>query len=92
LHRVNPVYPAEAKTVGIKGQVDLVVSVDGNGKVIRADTASGDSVLAEAAKSAVKQWVFKPYVLNGNAVDVWKTHVTVRFPTDTEATKAKSTN
>jgi len=60
LHRVEPVYPEEARSRGIEGAVVADVFIDRDGKVVDVKTVSGDPLLAQAVSDAVKQWVFKP--------------------------------
>jgi protein TonB len=48
------------------------------GDVVSVELVSGDPMLAPAAIEAVKQWKYKPYKLNGNAVEV-ETEVKVNF-------------
>ena len=54
--------------------------IDTNGDVVNLRVVSGDPALAAAAIDAVKQWKFKPFLLNGQAVKV-ETAMTVRFQT-----------
>jgi TonB family protein len=81
-YRVNPKYPVEAKTQGTSGKVGVVVQIDATGKVQAIDTAYGPPILVDAAKNAVKQWIFKPYLLDGKPIAPWKTVVTFNFPGD----------
>jgi TonB family protein len=73
LHRVEPVYPEEARAQGIEGAVVADVFIDREGKVVDVKTVSGAPVLAQAVSDAVKQWVFKP---RGEAME---TRVTLNF-------------
>lgn len=68
--QVEPVYPDAAKRKGIRGTVRLDVVVGKDGRVMRVDLINGNSVLVEAAKRAVMQWVFKPTLLNGEPIEV----------------------
>ncbi len=77
-HEVKPVYPPEAKKKHIKGDVVLQVVVDQTGSVASTKVVRGDAMLTEAAVAAVKQWKYKPYLLNGEPIDV-ETMVTVHF-------------
>jgi TonB family protein len=69
-HTVDPVYPAEARASHISGTVVLhgVISKEGHIKNLQA--ISGPSALQQAAVEAVLQWRYKPYLLNGNPVEV----------------------
>ena len=68
--KVPPVYPSEARKKHIQGQVFLKVSISTEGDVQDVVGASGDSALAPAAVEAVRQWKFKPYLLNGEPAEV----------------------
>jgi TonB family protein len=76
--RVPPIYSPEARSTRIQGTVVIKVLINQSGDVVSADLVSGHPMLAPAAIDAVKQWKYKPYLLNGNAVDV-ETQVTVNF-------------
>jgi periplasmic protein TonB len=75
---VQPTYPASALDLRIEGAVELVATVSKNGDVSAVKTVSGDPQLAHAAVTAVKQWKYKPYLLNGEPVEI-QTQVTVKF-------------
>jgi protein TonB len=62
----------------IEGAVELLATVSKNGDVSVVKTLSGDPQLARAAAEAVKKWKYKPYLLNGEPVEI-QTQVTVRF-------------
>jgi len=76
--KVNPTYPQGAKDDHIQGAVELNVIVDKQGNVSKLQLISGHPILAPAAIDAVKQWKYKPYLLNGNPIEV-ETKVTVNF-------------
>jgi TonB family protein len=67
---VRPVYPMMAKASGTQGTVVLQVRISKDGSVSEPRVISGPLVLQQAAIDAVKQWVYKPYILNGEPVDV----------------------
>jgi TonB family protein len=75
---VPPAYPREAKASGVQGIVKLQVRIDRDGHVTEAMVISGDSLLAAAAIEAVKQWLYRPTLLNGDPVEV-ETEVDVNF-------------
>lgn len=70
LHKVPPHYPEEAKQNHITGDVILDFTIDRNGNVTGLKIISGHPLLASAAVDAVKQWKYKPFLLNGEPVDV----------------------
>jgi len=78
LTKVQPVYPAEAKAAGRSGRVVLRALIGTDGKVKDLKVMSGDAELGQAALDAVKQWTYKPYVLNGELTEV-DTTVVVDF-------------
>jgi TonB family protein len=77
-HKVEPVYPPEAKQAHIKGTVLLRVTIDKEGRVADLRLISGPKELAPAAINAVQQWHYRPYLLMGDPVEV-DTEVMVNF-------------
>lgn len=75
---VAPRYPELARRAHIQGQVLVRCVIDTAGNVVGLDVVSGPPVLVEAAVDAVRQWRYKPTLLNGVPVEVEMT-VTVRF-------------
>jgi TonB family protein len=78
VQKVTPIYPAEAKANRVQGSVRFTVVIGKDGRVQSVTLVSGDPVLAQAAKDAVQQWVYKPTLLNGDPVEVM-TQVDVNF-------------
>ena len=78
IHKVEPVYPLLAKQARIVGAVTLAALVGKDGSVENLKVVSGHPLLVEAAVDAVKQWRYKPYLLNGEPVNVQGT-ITVIF-------------
>jgi len=79
IKEVKPVYPAAALKKKIQGRVIMEAMTDTNGKVISVQAVSSpDPLLTEAAVAAVRQWVYEPYIVNGQAKAVAFT-VTVTF-------------
>jgi TonB family protein len=76
--KVNPQYPQEAKDQRIQGAVVLSVIVDKEGNVASIHLISGHPLFAPVAIDAVKQWKYRPYLLNGTPSEV-DTQVTVNF-------------
>lgn len=76
--RVQPIYPPEARSSGIQGTAVLKAVISKAGEVVSVELVSGDPMLAPAAIDAVKQWRYRPYLLNGKAVEV-ETQVVVNF-------------
>jgi TonB family protein len=78
LQRVEPEYPKEARQQRIQGAVVLDVRIGRDGAIQDVKLVSGQAVLANAAIAAVKQWRFKPRVVNGKPVQM-RTKVTLNF-------------
>jgi len=76
--RVDPVYPQKAREMGLAGPVRLRLAIARDGSVEDVKVISGDPVLAEAATDAVRQWRYRPTVVNGRQVTVL-TVLTVTF-------------
>jgi TonB family protein len=66
----KPLYPPEAKQARIQGVVRMNVIIGKDGTVQNLQVASGPPELVEASTEAVRQWVYKPTLLNGNPVEV----------------------
>jgi len=81
LNRVEPVYPHIAALSGIQGQVRLHAIIARDGSIQSLNVTSGHPMLASAALEAVRQWRYRPYILNGEAVEV-ETFITVNFRKD----------
>ena len=68
--RVMPIYPVLARQARISGTVRLQGTISRTGQVINLLLVSGHPLLAAAALDAVRQWVYRPTLLNGEAVEV----------------------
>ena len=78
VNKVEPVYPRPAVLANIQGQVKLHAIIARNGTIESLNVISGHPLLVRAAMDAVGQWRYRPYVLNGEAVEV-ETFITVNF-------------
>ena len=78
VHQVKPEYPPAERAAHIQGQVVLHAVIGKDGTVKQVQVVSGPPLLASAAENAVKQWRYKPYVLNGEPVEV-DTTINVNF-------------
>jgi len=76
--RPQPTYPPNAMRMHIEGAVQLLATISKNGDISAVKVLSGDPQLSHAAVDAVKQWKYKPYLLNGEPVEI-QTQVTVNF-------------
>jgi TonB family protein len=78
LTKTPPVYPPDAKAAKVQGAVVLKAVIGKDGAIKSLQLVSGPEVLAKSAWSAVKEWTYKPYLLNGEPVDV-ETTITVHY-------------
>jgi len=78
IHDVPPQYPPEAGRARIEGAVVLmaVIGTDGSVKDVRVE--SGLPILVQAAIDAVRQWRYKPYLIDGEPVEV-DSRITINF-------------
>jgi protein TonB len=61
-----------------EGAVELTATISREGAITGVKVASGDPVLGKAAADAVRQWKYRPYLLNGEPVEI-ETQITVNF-------------
>jgi protein TonB len=78
VHRVQPVYPILARQARMQGSVVLRAVIDREGRIEKLQALSGPPVLEQAAIEAVQQWGYKPYLLDGEPIEV-ETQITVNF-------------
>jgi protein TonB len=78
LSKVIPEYPVIAKAAGVQGDVKLHAIIGKNGTIQSLAVMSGNAMLIPAALNAVQQWKYRPYMLNGQPVEV-ETFITVSF-------------
>lgn len=78
LNKVEPVYPRLARDARVHGQVLLTAIISKDGTIQDLRVLSGHPLLVPAALGAVRQWRYRPYLLNGEPVEV-ETQVTVNF-------------
>jgi protein TonB len=78
IQKVEPQYPTLARSARVQGDVVLSAVIDTNGQITNLQLVSGHPMLVPAAIAAVKQWRYKPYLLNGQPVEV-ETTITVIF-------------
>ncbi len=76
--RVQPAYPPLAVQMRQEGTVQLHAIIGRDGAVTALEVLSGHSILAQAALEAVRQWRYRPTLLNGKPVEV-ETYITVIF-------------
>jgi periplasmic protein TonB len=78
INRVEPQYPQMAKIAHVQGDVELQATISKTGAIENLRAVSGHPILIQAAMDAVKQWKYKPYLLNGEPVEI-ETTITVKF-------------
>jgi protein TonB len=79
LQRTQPIYPPIAKVAHMSGTVVLRAIISKSGTIEKLEVASTtNAMFNNAALDAVKQWKYKPYVLNGDPTEV-DTTITVNF-------------
>jgi TonB family protein len=77
-HRVEPIYPGDAKRLHIEGPVVLRATIDEKGSIQSLDVVKGSPLLAKAAVEAVRKWRYRPSELNHRFVPS-TTDITVVF-------------
>ena len=78
LHRVPPVYPAQAKRMRVGGRVVLNAMVGEDGSIGDLTVVTGPRELAQSAMEAVKQWRYQPFLLDGKPIKR-ETTITIDF-------------
>lgn len=78
IHKEEPAYPTLARSARVQGEVVLSAIISVNGTIENLSLVSGHPMLVPNAIAAVKQWRYKPYLLNGQPVEV-ETTITVIF-------------
>jgi TonB family protein len=79
IHRVEPVYPEQAKAQHVGGRVDTLVTVELDGSVKEVQVLNGSELLEEATKQAIMQWKYEPFIKCGKPVEM-KIPERVEFP------------
>ena len=77
-HRVEPIYPFLAKQIGREGRVELHAIIATDGSIQSLEVLSGDPLFYNSALAAVREWHYRPTVLNGQAVEI-DTRITVVY-------------
>jgi len=73
LRKVQPEYPLVARNAEVSGTVVLQARINKNGGIENLNVVSGPSMLQQAALDAVKQWRYRPYLIDGEPVEVLTT-------------------
>jgi periplasmic protein TonB len=78
IQKIEPAYPTLARAARIQGQVLLTAIIDKAGEIQNLTLVSGHPMLVPAAIDAVKRWRYRPFLLNGEPVEV-ETIISVNF-------------
>jgi TonB family protein len=79
--RVEPVYPVLPKQMRREGRVELRAIISSEGRIESLEAVGGDALFYQSAMDAVRQWRYKPTILNGSAVEV-ETYITIIYTLD----------
>jgi protein TonB len=79
---VAPAYPLLAREMKVQGAVSLRALISREGSIQELQILNGPGILASAAREAVKQWHFKPFLQNGQPVET-QARITVNFTIST---------
>ena len=77
-YRVDPVYPPLPKQMRREGRVELRAVISTDGSIQSLEAVSGDVLFYQSALAAVREWRYKPTILNGQPVEA-ETHITVVY-------------
>lgn len=78
IYRVDPIYPALAKQLHKEGRVELHARIATDGSIQSLEVVGGDPMFFQSALEAVRQWRYRPTILNGQPVEI-DTHITVIY-------------
>jgi protein TonB len=78
VRRMEPRYPPAAIAARIEGPVKIKAIINREGIIEQAEVLSGSPLLTRAALEAIREWRYRPYMLNGVPVEV-ETQITVNF-------------
>ena len=70
IHRIEPAYPTLARQLGRAGRVELRAVIATDGTIQSLQVVSGDPLFYQSAMEAVRQWRYRPTVLNGEPVEI----------------------
>jgi periplasmic protein TonB len=78
IYRVDPVYPTLPKQIHKEGRVELHARIATDGSIQSLEVVAGDPMFFHSALEAVRQWRYRPTILNGQPVEI-DTHITVIY-------------
>ena len=80
IHRDEPTWQGQEVNVCVSGTVALKITVGTKGRVVSARVISGPAMICQAVLDAIRQWEYKPYVVNGKPRE-FSTRVSVKMST-----------
>ena len=78
IHRVEPIYPPLARQIQHEGRVELHAFISSEGRIESLEVISGDPLFIQSALAAVREWRYRPTILNGRPIEV-DTRITVIY-------------
>ncbi len=78
IRRIEPIYPALARQMHREGRVEMRARIATDGTIQSLEVVGGDAMFYQSALEAVRQWHYKPTILNGQAVEI-DTYITVIY-------------
>lgn len=78
IRRIEPIYPPLARQIRREGRVELHAIIASDGTIQSLEVVNGDPLFIESALSAVREWRYRPTILDGQAVEV-DTQITVIY-------------
>ncbi len=78
ISQIKPQYPPQARANNVQGDVILHAIIDKEGKISETQVLAGDDLLAQSALEAVRQWRYKPMLVDGEPREV-DTTIVVTF-------------
>jgi periplasmic protein TonB len=78
IRRVEPIYPPLARQVQREGRVELRAIISTGGTIESLEVISGDPLFIQSALAAVREWRYRPTILNGRPIEI-DTHITVIY-------------
>jgi protein TonB len=70
IHRVQPAYPALARSARVQGVVEFTAVISKQGTIENLQLVRGHPLLVTAAREAILQWRYRPTILNGGPIEV----------------------
>jgi len=78
IRRIDPIYPPLARQIQREGRVELHAIISATGTIESLEVISGDPLFIQSALSAVREWRYRPTILNGRPIEV-DTRITVIY-------------